>query len=503
MKYLVLPLFIASAYAQTITSTLVGSVRDSSALPVAGAAVTLTQTATSIAREIATDLQGDFRFTNLVPGAYKLSVKADGFKVAERTNLTLPAGETVPTGDITLAIGSVTETISVVSQGAVVQTASSERSGVITSSQVENIQIRGRNVMSLLTLLPGVVSPNEPDLVSRGWSGNVHGNRVDSNSLAVDGMGLNQVGSSRNLLLTVSQDSVAEVKILLSNFQAEYGRYSGANVQVVTKSGTRDFHGLASYFKRHEQFNVQDNWKVNRRLTLDIGARFYWIGSRVQRGDRISGFDPSRYDPSKMAALIQPALVGGRRVGVHPRTNEIFSAAAIGALAPGIGDAANGIVVPAFDKSVPRGLYNTPGIATAPRFGFAYDPFGKAKTAIRGGFGMFFNRPDNSSGPFALTFFRENRIPFWQMEGAASDNGKFPFTKKGEIYLLYLPAGGAASRDLTGVGGNFSIRWFNPRAGGALQKGALVSVRGGASSVDLGAPPESPSEDWLVVVRRN
>jgi Domain of unknown function (DUF5060)/Putative collagen-binding domain of a collagenase len=104
---------------------------------------------------------------------------------------------------------------------------------------------------------------------------------------------------------------------------------------------------------------------------------------------------------------------------------------------------------------------------------------------------------------FALSFFRDNRIPFWQMEGAASDTGKFLFTKKGEIYLLYLPEGGSASLDLTGAGERFSVRWFNPRTGGALQSGAVNTVRGGASNVVLGAPPESPAEDWLVVVRRN
>ncbi|MBM3758097.1 MAG: TonB-dependent receptor [Acidobacteria bacterium] len=757
--------------AQTITGNIVGTVRDPSALPVPGATVTLKQPSTGATRELKSDARGDFRFTNLNPGAYSLTVKADGFKAAERTELILPASETLSAGDIALTVGNVTETVSVVAQGATVQTASSERSGVITASQVENIQIRGRNVMSLLTLLPGVVSPNEPDLIARNWAGNVNGNRTDSNSLAVDGMGLNQIGAGRNLLMSVSQDSVAEVKILLSNFQAEYGRYSGANVQVVTKSGTKDFHGLGSYFKRHEQFNAnsffnnrlgvrrqryryntwnynvggpvtipgafnrnrdklfffwsqefwpieatnsgrvvtmpselerrgdyslsrdqngaritvadpasrvpfpgnmvpasrldpngrallnifplpnffderisagrynyvfnsqssqpqrlgtlkidfnlhpkhqvfasylfqtdtntgfqapaggganwnqtrmtyktdpkqvvfryqavfsptlvneltagtngrgewhtiedeelariqrtkngftlgqlrpannpfdvmpnltfggipgavnlvfdarfpltgsrmlvllsdnltktqgahilkfgfsaerefatdggagsfngnfdfsrnvnnpldsghpfanahlgvfntyqepvtkpyqtrwntifewfaQDNWKVNRRLTLDFGARFYWIGARVQRGDEISGFDPSRYDRSKAVALIQPATIGGRRVGVHPRTGEQFPVAAIGAFAPGVGDPANGMVVPAFDKTIPRGLYNTPSIATAPRFGFAYDPFGTAKTAIRGGVGVFYNRNDTSSGPF-------------------------------------------------------------------------------------------------------
>jgi hypothetical protein len=103
----------------------------------------------------------------------------------------------------------------------------------------------------------------------------------------------------------------------------------------------------------------------------------------------------------------------------------------------------------------------------------------------------------------ALTFFRENRIPFWQMEGAAEENGKYLFAKKGEVYLLYLPEGGAASLDLKEAKGNFSVRWLNPRVGGALQKGTVATVRGGSGTVDLGAPPDSPAEDWLAVVRRN
>ena len=103
----------------------------------------------------------------------------------------------------------------------------------------------------------------------------------------------------------------------------------------------------------------------------------------------------------------------------------------------------------------------------------------------------------------ALSFFRDNKIPFWQMEGGAPLNGHYLFAKKGEVYLLYLPDGGAAALDLTGAKGNFSVRWFNPRVGGALQKGSVATVAGGAAKADLGAPPAQPNEDWLAVVRRN
>ncbi len=103
----------------------------------------------------------------------------------------------------------------------------------------------------------------------------------------------------------------------------------------------------------------------------------------------------------------------------------------------------------------------------------------------------------------ALAFFRENKIPFWQMEGADSPDGKYLFSKQGEVYVLYLPEGGSGSLDLSAVNGNFNVRWFNPRSGGALLKSTVSSVRGGAANVSLGTPPESPAEDWLVLVRRN
>jgi len=108
----------------------------------------------------------------------------------------------------------------------------------------------------------------------------------------------------------------------------------------------------------------------------------------------------------------------------------------------------------------------------------------------------------------ALTFFRSEKIPFWEMSGAdllvgnpTNDNSVFGFAKAGEIYLVYLPNGGTADLDLTGVTGQFSVSWFDPRNGGPLKRGSVATVSAGKKVV-LGAAPGSPDEDWLVVVRR-
>lgn len=108
----------------------------------------------------------------------------------------------------------------------------------------------------------------------------------------------------------------------------------------------------------------------------------------------------------------------------------------------------------------------------------------------------------------ALQFFAENRIPFWEMTNAdtlvgnpANDNSRFCLARPGDLYLVYLPQGGTADLDLTGVRGRFTVRWFNPRAGGALVAGPVRAVNGGAP-VSLGQPPTDPREDWLVILRR-
>ncbi len=270
---LLVPLFWGTLAGQSITGTIVGSVRDPSGLAVAGAPVALTHAATGALRQGETNERGDFVFSSLQPGEYAVSVSMAGFKKLERLSVMLSANETLSVGELALEVGAVAETVTVRAQGAAVQVASSERSGVITSSQVENLLIKGRNVTSLLATLPGVVDLADADSPDRNFNIYVQGNRRNTNGFMLDGMALNAIGNNFNVLVGVSQDAVAEVKILVTNYQAEYGRMSGAAVQIVTKSGTRDFHGLGSYFKRHEQFNA-NNFFNNRLSVVKPTYRF-------------------------------------------------------------------------------------------------------------------------------------------------------------------------------------------------------------------------------------
>lgn len=311
-------LLLAPAFPQAITGSISGSVLDTSGSAVAGAAARLVNIATHVERRAVTNDAGDFVFSGVDPGEYRLDVQAAGFKTFERTGITLTASERLSAGALRLELGAVEERVTVAAQGAAVQTVSAERSAAITSSQVENLLVYGRTITSLVALAPGVVDP--VGAASRNVGGgsatnfNVLGNRAAENNFTVDGVTLTAVGGAPNGTFGISSEAVAEVKVLLSNYQAEYGRLSGSNVEMVTKSGARDFHAMGMYYKRHEEFNANNFFnnrlgiakKINRfnDFSYNVGGPVYIPGHFNASRDKLFFFWNHEILPGKSASAL-------------------------------------------------------------------------------------------------------------------------------------------------------------------------------------------------------
>lgn len=255
------------SFGQIVTGAIAGRLVDPSRAAVGEAQLELMHTSTARVRSVSSTETGEFVFSGLEAGNYVLTATKDGFKRFSRENIGLESGQRLVLGDLTLDLGSVAETVTVQSQVVAVATQSADRSDLITTRQAEGLLNLGRNITSFVALMPGVVVTNESNALGRITDFQVNGSRRTQNNVSIDGLPATDVGNAFNLKLNVSQDAVAEVKVLLSNYQAEYGRAAGGNVQIITKSGTRDFHGLGSYYKRHEQFNANNFF--NNRNGLD------------------------------------------------------------------------------------------------------------------------------------------------------------------------------------------------------------------------------------------
>ena len=172
----------------------------------------------------------DTRLADFDNDSYLDAVQATGFKTLERTGVILTPSEILAVGNLVLDLGTVEEKVTVIAVGATVQTASGERSEAITSSQTEELPVYGRVVTSLVAIEPGVVDPI--GAAARSLAGgattqfNVLGNRIYMNNFTMDGVTLTATGGAPNGTFGVSMEAVSEMKVLLSNYQAEYGRLS-------------------------------------------------------------------------------------------------------------------------------------------------------------------------------------------------------------------------------------------------------------------------------------
>jgi len=275
----VLTLLVAGVWGQTVSSSLEGVILDPTGAAVPNSPVTLTEAATGNTRSTTTDGSGLFRFLEISPGTYTVTVHATGFKTYTQGNIIVGANETHQIGKVQLAIGSSSETITVMAESADIQLASSEKAAAIEGSQLSNVTLRGRDIFGYLKLVPGVVdnsagttNAGNRDVTSpnaiRGIT--INGNTSALN-FAVDGITDIDTGSNSTIHYEPNADAVQEMKVLTSNFQAEFGRNSGGTITVVTKNGTRDFHGSLVWNHRHEGFNA-NLWSNNRNGRNASGA---------------------------------------------------------------------------------------------------------------------------------------------------------------------------------------------------------------------------------------
>ncbi|MBO0857798.1 MAG: carboxypeptidase regulatory-like domain-containing protein [Chloracidobacterium sp.] len=249
------------AAAQIVTGAISGVVVDAAGNAVAGATVRLINEMTNDTRVLTTGESGDFHFAAVMPGTYTVKVEQNGFSAFERRGNVLTANESLAVGKLLMKVGDLNETITTVAEGTPVQTESTEHSALISSKQLELISQRGRDVTTLLKILPGVSYGGESESLGGGYGSstpNIQGGRNTWNTLSVDGMRGNDMGSPEIFSSTINFDAISEVKVLLNSYQAEYASNSSASVNIITKSGSSHYHGAGYWFKRHEQFNANN-----------------------------------------------------------------------------------------------------------------------------------------------------------------------------------------------------------------------------------------------------
>jgi hypothetical protein len=254
--------------AQGLTGQISGTVTDSSGGVLPGVTVTIKNVGTGLTRETVTSGDGAFVFPDLLAGTFDMTVTMEGFKSYEQKGIVLGSTERLNLRAVALEVGGLTETISVQAETVRVQTTSGERSATITAAQIEDVGLRGRDFMGSLKVLPGVIDTSVRDAPGWGSVGSMSINGQSSFNFSYDGVTNKDTGSNSGNYAAPALDSIAEVKVQASNFQAEYGRSSGATITVVTKSGTRNFRGTAAYYKRHEALNT-NTWDRRRQCDAD------------------------------------------------------------------------------------------------------------------------------------------------------------------------------------------------------------------------------------------
>ena len=268
-------LFLGTVAWAGITGSISGLVTDPSGAVVVGAQVIATETQTGLRTESVTDAKGFYNFPTLAIGTYDLEVHQSGFKTFHQTNITIDANSAVKV-DVALQVGTTSENVEVRSDAVQVETQTTQMGEVITGTRMTSVPLNGRAYTDLLSLQPGVVpsayGSQSPGLNDRSPSGapgasggaglnsgnqSVNGQREAANGFMVNGANVEE-GKNNGTSIVPNLDSISEFRIITNNFDAEYGNFSGGQINVATKSGGNDIHGSAFEFFRNTDLDARN-----------------------------------------------------------------------------------------------------------------------------------------------------------------------------------------------------------------------------------------------------
>jgi hypothetical protein len=232
------------ARAQITTGSISGTVKDGQGGVVPGAMVRLINEAQlTQSAPVVTDGNGDFLFVNVNAGIYTIDVSMPAFKTLKQSGVSVSPGTRTSVGALTIEVGGTSETVTVRGQTPEIQATTGDRSFTIDPEEVANLPIESRSFTSLAFLAPGVDTGTDPARLGGG-----------STNIMMDGVSTMDTGSNR-ILLQMNVESIAQVKVMVSSYQAEYGRSNGLQITAVTKSGSNGFRGSVYDVERNSDWN--------------------------------------------------------------------------------------------------------------------------------------------------------------------------------------------------------------------------------------------------------
>ena len=294
-----------TALAQSDLGSIQGFVKDQTGAVVANAKI-LVKNQAGLERSATTSDAGYFNVTNIPPGSYSVSAEAPGFKKYESISNNLGASASLSM-DMQLTIGATTETVEVSATASVLQTESASVQREVTREQIDALELNGRNPVLMANLVPGTRGGNLSSLsfgMSQGPS-NINGARTGETLITFDGAPAVRTRANGSSIGAADVDSTQQMQILTSSYAPEYGRSSGGQIRILTKTGTSDFHGAAYEYVRNTVFNA-NTWGRNTNTATAFVAPV--LGGTSLSGGSISIFG------TLLGALLVAILASGLRL---------------------------------------------------------------------------------------------------------------------------------------------------------------------------------------------